>query len=141
MMNKEENICIDEEKSCRADGGDGLDEARRYLESYRHGCRMLRADKYAREYFEDGFDRDAEEARSDALDTSLVRARLCAVRGFISSLACGESGRMLLYYHYIRGIPVAVCAEMLEISRASAFRLRRRALTAAAKALEKRKKH
>lgn len=111
--------------------------AREYLESYRHGCRMLRADRYAREYFDDGFDRDDTEQHADELDISLVRARLCAIRGFISSLTCGESGRTLLYYHYIRGIPVAAVAEMMGISRASAFRLRRRALLAAAEALEK----
>ena len=97
---------------------DGLEAAREYLESYRHGCRMLRADKYARDFF-----------------ISLIRARLCSVRSFISSLGCGETGRMLLYYHYIRGIPVAECAEMLDISRAGAFRLRRRALAVAARAL------
>lgn len=136
-MKEDEIASLDVKNGCRVGSGDGLDAAREYLESYRHGCRMLRADKYAREYFDDGFDRDAQEKRSDELDLSLIRARLCAVRGFISSLPCGESGRMLLYYHYIRGIPVAECAEMLEMSRASAFRLRRRALAAAARALEK----
>lgn len=136
-MKEDEIASPDVKNGCRVGSGDGLDAAREYLESYRHGCRMLRADKYAREYFDDGFDRDAQEKRSDELDLSLIRARLCAVRGFISSLPCGESGRMLLYYHYIRGIPVAECAEMLEMSRASAFRLRHRALAAAARALEK----
>ena len=136
-MKEDEIASPDVKNGCRVGSGDGLDAAREYLESYRHGCRMLRADKYAREYFDDGFDRDAQEKISDELDLSLIRARLCAVRGFISSLPCGESGRMLLYYHYIRGIPVAECAEMLEMSRASAFRLRRRALAAAARALEK----
>ena len=136
-MKEDEIASPDVKNGCRVGSGDGLDAAREYLESYRHGCRMLRADKYAREYFDDGFDRDAQEKRSDELDLSLIRARLCAVRGFLSSLPCGESGRMLLYYHYIRGIPVAECAEMLEMSRASAFRLRRRALAAAARALEK----
>ena len=106
-MKEDEIASPDVKNGCRVGSGDGLDAAREYLESYRHGCRMLRADKYAREYFDDGFDRDAQEKRSDELDLSLIRARLCAVRGFISSLPCGESGRMLLYYHYIRGIPVA----------------------------------
>ncbi len=114
---------------------DGLEAAREYLESYRHGCRMLRADKYARDFFGGGAERDADELRSDDADISLIRARLCSVRSFISSLGCGETGRMLLYYHYIRGIPVAECAEMLDISRAGAFRLRRRALAVAARAL------
>lgn len=117
---------------------DGLDDARRYLESYRHGARMLRADRYAREYFPDRCEeRDPEEAAADELDASLIRARLCEVRGFISSLECGEDGRALLYYHYIRGIPVAECAEMLHISRAGAFRLRRAALVEVARRLEK----
>ncbi len=122
--------------SARIPCGDGLDAAREYLESYRHGCRMLRADRYALDYFGGDVWRDPDERRADELDLSLVRARLCSVRSFISTLPCGESGRMLLYYHYIRGIPVAECAEMLDISRAGAFRLRRRALIAAARALE-----
>lgn len=117
--------------------GDGLDDARRYLESYRHGARMLRADRYAREYFSDlAEERDAAEAAADELDASLIRARLFEVRGFISVLECGEDGRALLYYHYIRGIPVAECAEMLHMSRAGAFRLRRAALVEVAKKLE-----
>lgn len=130
-MEKEENLTTK-----RAPGGDDLDAAREYLESYRHGCRMLRADKYARDFFHNGVERDDDELRTDEADISLIRARLCSVRSFISSLGCGETGRMLLYYHYIRGIPVAECAEMLDISRAGAFRLRRRALTVAARALK-----
>lgn len=136
MKEDEVKISDEQRESCRMPSADGLEAARLYLESYRHGCRMLRADRYAREYFDDGFDRDDEEKREDELDMSLVRARLCAVRSFVSSLPCGETGRMLLYYHYIRGIPVAECAEMLDLSRAGAFRLRQRALAAAARALE-----
>ncbi len=117
---------------------DGLDDARRYLESYRHGARMLRADRYAREYFSDLIEeRDPQEKAADELDASLIRARLCEVRGFISALECGEDGRALLYYHYIRGIPVAECAEMLHMSRAGAFRLRRAALFEVAEKLVK----
>lgn len=102
MKEDEVKISDEQRESCRMPSADGLEAARLYLESYRHGCRMLRADRYAREYFDDGFDRDDEEKREDELDLSLVRARLCAVRSFVSSLPCGETGRMLLYYHYIR---------------------------------------
>ena len=63
-MKDEEVISPTEKSGCRVGSSDGLDAARKYLESYRHGCRMLRADKYAREYFDDGFERDAQEKRS-----------------------------------------------------------------------------
>ncbi len=90
MKEDEVKISDEQRESCRMPSADGLEAARLYLESYRHGCRMLRADRYAREYFDDGFDRDDEEKREDELD----------------------------------------------LSRAGAFRLRQRALAAAARALE-----
>jgi hypothetical protein len=84
---------------------------------------------YWSENYEDNFD-----SIPDA-DESLIRARMFGVRQFVSGLRCDSNTRMLLYWHYIRGVSVARCAEMMDISRAGAFRLRKRALECAARSL------
>ena len=56
------------------------------------------------------------------------------VREFINSLSY-RNCKMLLFYHYICGMTVERCAEELDISRRSAFRLKKSALGVAAKAL------
>ena len=89
---------------------------------------------YWSENYEDRFD-----STPDA-DESLIRARMFGVRQFISGLRCDSNTRMLLYWHYIRGVSVTRCAEMMDISRAGAFRLRKRALEYAARSLRDLKK-
>lgn len=129
-----------------------LRAAEEYLSSYRHGARMLDCMRYGKQFmgsevlpedpllywsenYEDDFD------SSPDADESLIRARMFGVRQFISGLRCDSNTRMLLYWHYIRGVSVARCAEMMDISRASAFRLRKRALECAARSLRKLKTH
>ena len=70
---------------------------------------------------------------------SIIRARMNGVRQFVSELKCDSNTRLLLYWHYIRGVSVTRCAEMMDISRAGAFRVRKRALETAARALRKMK--
>ena len=129
-----------------------LRAAEEYLSSYRHGARMLDCMRYGKQFmgsevlpedpllywsenYEDDFD------SSPDADESLIRARMFGVRQFISGLRCDSNTRMLLYWHYIRGVSVARCAEMMDISRAGAFRLRKRALECAARSLRKLKTH
>ena len=124
-----------------------LRAAEEYLSSYRHGARMLECMRYGKNFmgsevlpedpllawsenYEDNFN-----SIPDA-DESLVRARMFGVRQFISGLRCDSNTRMLLYWHYIRGVSVTRCAEMMDISRAGAFRLRKRALECAARSLK-----
>lgn len=110
-----------------------IEAAQDYLRSYRYGCRMLACADYARSYFLHDIDIfDREQAKCDE---ALLRARMFGVRSFINELRCDQNSRMLLYWHYIRGESVARCADILGVSRASAFRVRRRALEAAARAL------
>ena len=128
-----------------------LRAAEEYLSSYRHGARMLDCMRYGKQFmgsevlpedpllywsenYEDRFD-----STPDA-DESLIRARMFGVRQFISGLRCDSNTRMLLYWHYIRGVSVTRCAEMMDISRAGAFRLRKRALEYAARSLRTLKK-
>lgn len=127
-----------------------LREAEQYLSSYRHGARMLECMRYGRLYMsegelpedpllsvcgsEDGFGGESE------VDESLIRARMFGVRQFVNCLCCDSNARTLLYWHYIRGVSVTKCADMLDISRASAFRVRKRALESAARALRRQKR-
>ena len=128
-----------------------LRAAEEYLSSYRHGARMLDCMRYGKQFmgsevlpedpllywsenYEDRFD-----STPDA-DESLIRARMFGVRQFISNLRCDSNTRMLLYWHYVRGVSVTRCAEMMDISRAGAFRLRKRALEYAARSLRDLKK-
>lgn len=128
-----------------------LRAAEEYLSSYRHGARMLDCMRYGRQfmgsevlpedpllYWSENYE-DREED-SDGADESIIRARMYGVRQFISQLKCDSNTRMLLYWHYIRGVSVTRCAEMMDISRAGAFRVRKRALEAAARALRNVKK-
>ncbi len=128
-----------------------LRAAEEYLSSYRHGARMLDSMRYGRQfmgsevlpedpllYWSENYE-DREED-SDGADESIIRARMYGVRQFISQLKCDSNTRMLLYWHYIRGVSVTRCAEMMDISRAGAFRVRKRALEAAARALRNVKK-
>ena len=128
-----------------------LRAAEEYLSSYRHGARMLDCMRYGKQfmgsevlpedpllYWSETYE-DREEG-SDGADEAIIRARMYGVRQFISELKCDSNTRILLYWHYIRGVSVTRCAEMMDMSRAGAFRVRKRALECAAKALRNVKK-
>jgi hypothetical protein len=128
-----------------------LRAAEEYLSSYRHGARMLECMRYGKQfmgsevlpedpllYWSETYE-DREED-SDGADEAIIRARMFSVRQFISELKCDSNTRILLYWHYIRGVSVTRCAEMMDMSRAGAFRVRKRALECAAKALRNVKK-
>ena len=119
-----ENVAVnvsDEEK---------IREAESYLLGYGLNRTLLKMDRYEREYY----------GRGDALDIEapgevpLARARMYEVRHFIMSL-CNCDKKLFLYYRYVKSETVEHCAEMLGISRASGFRMRKRALLWAYEAL------
>jgi len=125
-----------------------LRKAEEYLSSYRHGARMLDCMRYGRQfmgsevlpedpllYWSENY--EERESDSDGADESIIRARMYGVRQFVSELRCDSNTRLLLYWHYIRGVSVTRCADMMDMSRASAFRVRKRALESAAVALRK----
>lgn len=123
-----------------------LAAAREYLESYRVGQRLLACADYDRKYlarerirrdlYDHFCDENAEErVLGSRFDETVLRAKMFGVQSFIENLHCDTNCRLLLYWHYLRGRPVALCAAIIGVSRASAFRIRRRALEAAARAL------
>ena len=111
------------------------DEALRATEDYLKGyalCeKMLKLDKYERTYF--AYDERTSEYNSN--DCALLRAKMFEIRHFIMSMKNSDE-KLLLYYHYVRGETVERCAELLGIARSSGFRLKKKAIALAAKALE-----
>ena len=99
---------------------DMMDE---YLKGYAFCGKLLRLARYERAYFGDG------EAPEDFPgEMPLSRARMFEIRHFLMELPNGDE-KLLLYYHYIQGHSVERCAELLGISRASGYRLKKRALS------------
>ncbi len=98
-----------------------------YLKGYQTSRRLLRLDRYEREFL--GYRETSDEILGDS---AMARARMFQIRHFIINLKNGDE-KLLLYYHYVRGESVEKCAELLGISRASGFRLKKKALALAAK--------
>ena len=98
-----------------------------YLKGYKTYRRFLQLDRYEKEFF--GYEDPPEEVGGDV---SMAGARMYAIRQFILNLPNSDE-KLLLYYYYVRGESVERCGELLGISRAGAYRLKRRALILAAR--------
>ena len=98
-----------------------------YLKTYSINLKLLRLDKYHREFF--GGDTDAADMLNEV---PLARAKMFDVRHFILELDNSDE-KLFLYYHYVKCESVARCAELLGISRRSGFRLKERSLALAYK--------
>ena len=96
-----------------------------YLSSYRFCRRLMSMKNYEEKYF------DTMEWESESpVEFTVARAKMYEVRHFILGMQNGN-GKLLLYYHYVRGDSVEKCAELMGISRSSAFRLKKSALAQA----------
>ncbi|MBR0442860.1 MAG: sigma-70 family RNA polymerase sigma factor [Clostridia bacterium] len=107
-----------------------MDKARVFLEDYHASVHMLRL---CRE--------DARERERLSRECHLAEVyygeiggneafwleRMRTVRSFVEALP-DPMCKMLLFYHYIRGLTVERASEELDISRRSAFRLKKKAL-------------
>lgn len=96
-----------------------------YLKSYGFCYRLMAMKNYEDKYF----DTMVWEPESPA-KFSLARAKMYEVRHFILDLPNSDE-KLLLFYHYVRMNSVERCAELLGVSRSSAFRLKKRALAKA----------
>ncbi len=104
-----------------------------YLESYRSNKKLIQMMRYEKEYFKEDYEeglKDGDYLSLPVGDEVLLRSAMFKVRKFIMSIRENDC-RLILYYHYIKGQPVTKCAELLGVSRTSAFRLRKKALSVA----------
>ena len=99
-----------------------IKRAEDFLKGYRMNGKLLRLERYEREFFGNKGNCDFEGMG----EMPLARARMYEVRHLINSLPNSDE-KLLLYYHYIKGENVERCGELLGLSRASAFRLKNRA--------------
>lgn len=106
------------------------DEVENYLRNYGFYKKLLRMDKYEQEYFNSGYT-PLSDIRECPSEVTLAHAKMFEVRHFIMSME-NSTEKLLLYNHYVKGCSVDRCAELLGISRSSAFRLKKRALVLAA---------
>ena len=115
-----------------------IEEARNFLSEYTVFRRMLESNEYERSYFgksEKTLDPEGNRYNLPGSE-SHIRMKLFEIRRFVLSLGnCNE--KLFLFYHYVHGESVERCAELLRISRRSAFRLKRRALAFAGRKLER----
>ena len=97
-----------------------------YLKEYRFQGRLVRMDRYEREFF-----RAKSEKTGEPSEQPIARAKMYEIRHFLMELPNSDE-KLLLYYHYIKGESIERCAELLDKSRSSGFRLKKRALELAA---------
>lgn len=93
-----------------------------YLKGYKFNKRLLRMKNYEDKYFE-----TCEWESESPAEFSLARAKMFEIRHFLMNMR-NSNEKLLLYYHYVRGESIEHCAELMGISRSSAFRLKHRAL-------------
>lgn len=106
----------------------GADEMGALLKQYAYGLKLLKLNRYEKDYFDGQLPQD-ELFCAD--DEAYIKAQMFEVKRFVTSLP-PDDRKLFLYYHYIRCETVERCGELLGISRRSAFRLKRRALEYAA---------
>lgn len=97
-----------------------------YLKGYRLNRQFLRMERYEKEFF--GYRPSPEDWYGES---PRAKQAMIEIRAFVMSLPNCEE-KLLLYYHYIRNESVERCAELLNMSRSSAFRLKKCALLLAA---------
>ena len=115
-----------------------IEAAREYLSEYTVFRKLIEMNEYEKSYFgksEKSLDMEGKRYLLPGSEGE-ARMKMFEIRRFVLSLGnCNE--KLFLFYHYIHGESVERCAELMKISRRSAFRLKRRALAFGGRKLEK----
>lgn len=111
------------EKSKSYIGADETKELKDYLSGYKLCKEILQLERYEREFISQQERWESERPG----ELSLARARMFEIRNFIMDLPNSKE-KILLYMHYIDCEPIERCGDIMNISRSSAFRLKRKAL-------------
>ncbi len=113
-----------------------VSQVKAFLEGYLASKKVLSMLNYEKDFFRDEHRKKGEDPLALPFgDETLLRAKMFSVRRFIMGLEDGNE-KALLFFHYIRGFSVEKCAEMMNVGRASAFRIKKRALLLAAEKYE-----
>lgn len=103
------------------------------LSEYSVFRKLLDMDLYNKQYFGNAeiLSKNDRHESMLAVESSRITTKMFELRRFVLSLGgCNE--KLFLFYHYIHGESVGRVAELMGISRRSAFRLKKRALDFAA---------
>ena len=95
-----------------------------FLRGYSTNEAFVKMDRYEREYFH------SEEGLVDEMlpyGVPIAKAKMFEVRHFILQLPNSDE-KLLLYYRYVKKLSVERCAELLGVSRRTAYRILDRAL-------------
>ena len=104
-----------------------VEEVRNFLCSYQFSFDMLNLQRYERRRARVHFDEEYDSGDLMKGDEALWEERMRDVRTLISSLRDGRE-KLILYYHYIRGMSVEHAADMIGVSRRTGYRMHRRGL-------------
>ena len=103
-----------------------IEAVRNFLCSYQVCLDMLNLRKYERrraKVFDDPFECGDVLAGGEAF----WKARMYEVRSLLSSMRNGRE-KVILYYHYIRGMSIEHAADMIGVSRRTGYRLHQKGL-------------
>ena len=102
-----------------------------YLSNYGSLQKMLEVNRYEKEIRGEKIGMEADPYGLLEEDEACLMSKLYEIRAFILEIPATNE-KLLLYYHYVHGESLMQCAELLDISRASEYRLKKRALKLAA---------